>query len=221
MRQCIVAFGAHPDDCEIGAGGTLAAYARRGHRVVIATLRIPCGCPEPCDEREKHRRRIEAQHAADVLGAEMLTFDLSRDALKPNQRVISAMDKLLTELQPAAIFTHWLGDSHPEHVATTRAVLAATRRNRSSLYMYEATLPGGVTPHPFHAHKFIDVTDTIDAKMQSLACHQTQLESFGQPWLEAIRGRAAHRGFQIGCRYAEAFEVVKELSEIPDLRGTR
>ena len=54
--------------------------------------------------------------------------------------------------------------------------------------------------------------------MASLQCYETQVEIYGQGWLDAIRGRAAHRGFQIGRRYAEAFQVVKDLAEIPDVR---
>jgi LmbE family N-acetylglucosaminyl deacetylase len=84
--------------------------------------------------------------------------------------------------------------------------------------MYEATMPGGISEQPFRAQKFIDISETIERKMASLACHETQIERYGQGWLEAIRGRAAHRGFQIRQRYAEAFEVVKEISAIPDLR---
>jgi LmbE family N-acetylglucosaminyl deacetylase len=218
MRQCVLVLGAHPDDCEIGAGGTIAAYTQRGHRVVMVTLRIPCDCGDPCQEEEKSRRRREGERAAAILGAELHHFNLAREAIKPNARLVGAIDKLLADLQPAAVYTHWIGDSHPEHVAATRAVLAATRHNRCSVYQYEATLPGGVTPHAFHAQKFVDVSDTIEQKMDGLACHETQLETYGQGWLEAIRGRAAHRGFQMGRRYAEAFEVVKELAEIPDLR---
>jgi len=87
------------------------------------------------------------------------------------------------------------------------------------VYMYEATLPGGITGHSFRAQKFVDISDTIDAKIQSLATYETQLDRYGQGWLEAVRGRAAHRGFQMGTRYAEAFQVVKEIIPIWDARG--
>jgi LmbE family N-acetylglucosaminyl deacetylase len=100
-------------------------------------------------------------------------------------------------------------------VSLSRAVLAATRRNLCSVYMYEATIPGGITPHAFRAQKFIDISETVDAKMASLEAYETQLLRYGPEWLEAIRGRAAHRGFQIGRRYAEAFQVIKELGTIP------
>ncbi len=219
MRERIIVFGAHPDDSEIGAGGTMAAYAQRGHRVVMVNVRVPGG-HDDTNHDERKRRRQEAEQAARALGAELLSFGLPRDALKPNARLVGAIDQLLSDVQPTAIYTHWLGDSHPEHVALSRAVMAATRKNQCSVYMYEATLPGGISAHPFRSQKYVDISDAIDNKMASLACYETQLDRYGPEWLEAIRGRAAHRGFQIGCRYAEAFEVVKEVTPIPDvLRG--
>jgi LmbE family N-acetylglucosaminyl deacetylase len=214
VRECIVVFGAHPDDSEIGAGGTIAAYVQRGHRVVMVNVRVPGG-PDDVSHHDQPRRCGEAEHAARALGAELISLGLTREALQPSARLVAAFDQLLADVQPTAIYTHWLGDSHPEHVALSRAVLASARRNACSLYMYEATLPGGISTDAFRAQKFIDISDTIDCKMTSLACHETQLERYGQAWLEAIRGRAAQRGFQIGCRYAEAFEVVKELAAIP------
>ncbi|MBI4519141.1 MAG: PIG-L family deacetylase [Deltaproteobacteria bacterium] len=218
MRERILVFGAHPDDAEIGVGGTIAAYAQRGHRVVMVNLRVPGGNDDSF-HHEKQRRQIEGQQAASLLGAELINFGLGRDGIQPDARLVSAFDQVIAEVRPTAIYTHWLGDSHPEHVALTRAVLASTRRNGCSLYMYEATIPGGISAEAFRAQKFVDISDTIESKMGSLSCYETQLEKYGQGWLEAIRGRAAHRGFQIGCRYAEAFEVIKEIAPITDLRG--
>jgi LmbE family N-acetylglucosaminyl deacetylase len=218
MRDRVIVIGAHPDDTEIGAGGTIAAYAQRGHRVVMVNVRVPGG-PDDTSHHDQERRRLEAERAARTLGAELFSFGWPRDAIQPDARLVTAIDKLLADVAPTAVYTQWLGDSHPEHVALSRAVLAATRRNHCSLYMYEATIPGGISAYAFRPQKFVDVSETIDCKMASLACYETQLERYGQGWLEAIRGRAAHRGFQIGRRYAEAFEVVKELAPIPDLRS--
>jgi len=219
MRQCVLVIGAHPDDCEIGVGGTIASYARHGHRVVAVNLRVPSGRINGNGNHEKQRRQNEGEKAAALLGAESLTFNLKREEIQPNVKLVAAIDKLLADLGPSVVFTHWHGDSHPEHVATTQAVLAATRRNRCSVYMYEVTLPGGISPEPFFAQKLFDVSDTIDLKMAALACYETQLELYGESWLEAIKGRAAFRGFQLGCRYAECFQVVKDVTPIPDLRG--
>lgn len=218
-RESVIVFGAHPDDSEIGAGGVLAAYAERGHRVVMVNVRVPGG-PDDTRHHDRERRRAEANEAAGALGVELISLGLPRDAIRPDARLVGAIDQMLADIQPTAVYTHWLGDSHPEHVALSRAVLAATRRNRCSVYMYEATIPGGISAHAFRAQKFVDISETIEHKMSSLACYQTQVERYGPEWLEAIRGRAAHRGFQIGRRYAEAFQVVKEVSEIPDLRSS-
>ena len=217
MRERVIVFGAHPDDAEIGAGGVIASYARRGHRVVMVNVRIPGG-PDDAVHHDRERRRAESERAAHTLGAELLSLGLSRDAIQPNARLVTAIDRLLDDIQPTTVFTHWLGDSHPEHVALSQAVLAATRRNGCSVYMYEATIPGGISADAFRPQKFIDIGDTIDSKMASLECYETQLERYGQGWLEAIRGRAAHRGFQISRHYAEAFEVVKDVAPIPEAR---
>ena len=146
-------------------------------------------------------------------------MNLSREEIRPDARLIGEFDRMLREYQPSVVFTHWHGDSHPEHQATTKAVLAATRRNRCSVYMYEVTLPGGITPEAFLPQRLIDIGDTIDAKMAALNCHESQIEAYGDTWLEAIKGRSAFRGFQLGCRYAEAFQIVKDVTPIPDLRG--
>jgi LmbE family N-acetylglucosaminyl deacetylase len=217
MRERLIVFGAHPDDAEIGAGGAIASYARRGHRVVMVNVRIPGG-PDDAVHHDRERRRAEGERAAHTLGAELVSLGLSRDAIQPNARLVTAIDRLLDDIQPTTVFTHWLGDSHPEHVALSQAVLAATRRNGCSVYMYEATIPGGISADAFRVQKLIDISDTIDSKMASLECYETQLERYGQGWLEAIRGRAAHRGFQIGRHYAEAFEVVKDVAPIPEAR---
>jgi LmbE family N-acetylglucosaminyl deacetylase len=217
MRERIIVFGAHPDDSEIGAGGAIATYVQRGHRVVMVNVRVPGGADDAV-HHDRERRRGEADRAAHTLGAELLSFGLARDAIQPNARLVTAIDQLLDDVRPTAVFTHWVGDSHPEHVGLSRAVLAATRRNHCSVYMYEATIPGGISADAFRPQKFIDISDTIDGKMASLQCYETQLERYGQGWLEAIRGRAAHRGFQMGRRYAEAFEVVKDVAAIAEAR---
>jgi LmbE family N-acetylglucosaminyl deacetylase len=218
MQERIIIFGAHPDDGEIGAGGTIAAYARHGHRVVLVNFRVPGGNGD-LSEDERRRRHAEAERASRTLGAELISFGLKRDAIQPTAELVGTIDDLLGEIKPTAVYTHWLGDSHPEHIGLSRAVLAGTRRNRCSVYMYEATLPGGITGHAFRAQKFVDISDTIDAKIDSLASYETQLDRYGREWLEAVRGRAALRGFQMGTRYAEAFQVVKEIAPIRDVRG--
>jgi hypothetical protein len=112
----------------------------------------------------------------------------------------------------ALAYTHWDQDSHQDHTAVARTVIAAARKNRCSLLMYEQTIPGGVVPGGFKAQSFVDISDFIDRKTQSILIHRTQIAmNGGDWWLEGLRGRAMYRGYQINVRFAEAFEVVKEV----------
>ena len=78
--------------------------------------------------------------------------------------------------------------------------------------MYEQTIPGGVVPGGFKAQSFVDISEQMDRKRESILVHRTQIElNGGDWWLEGVRGRAMYRGYQMNVRYAEAFEVVKEI----------
>jgi LmbE family N-acetylglucosaminyl deacetylase len=130
-----------------------------------------------------------------------------------NRQTIREFDRLFDTVDPHLVYTHWDHDSHQDHVAVSQAVLAAGRRNRCSLLMYEQTIPGGVVSGPgFKAQSFVDISQFIDRKCQSILVHQSQIEQNGGDWwLDGVRGRALYRGYQMNVRYAEAFEVVKEI----------
>ena len=80
--------------------------------------------------------------------------------------------------------------------------------------MYEQALPSGLTPYAFRAQTFVDISDTIEAKKKSVAAHQSQLKIYGEQWIEGIVARAAYTGCRINTRYAEVFEVVREIQQI-------
>jgi N-acetylglucosamine malate deacetylase 1 len=197
----IIVFGAHPDDIEIGMAGTIRRLSAAGNEVYSCVASIP-------DHRE--RRIKEAQDAARILGIrEVIVLPIEPDELGYNRLTIGAIDSLITSLNPHSVFTHWIEDSHQDHVNVARCVIAATRKNSFNVYMYEQTIPGGITPAAFRAQYIIDVSAVISEKMESIRAHSTQLKRNGDWWLEGIRGRAMYRGYQIRAQYAEAFEIIK------------
>jgi LmbE family N-acetylglucosaminyl deacetylase len=200
-RNTFIVFGAHPDDIEIGMAGTICRLASEGHDVYSCIATIP-------DDRE--RRVREAEEAAALLGIkEVILLPLKADQLGYNRATIGAIDSIIKTLKPHSVFTHWLEDSHQDHVNITRCVIAATRKNDFNVYMYEQTIPGGITPAAFRAQYVIDVSAFIDRKMKSIQAHASQLMRNGDWWVEGIRGRAMYRGYQIRAQYAEAFEIIK------------
>src|SRR5688572_16985033 len=116
-KSSIVVFGAHPDDIEIGMGGTVAKLARLGYDVnlVVAT-----------DTKEDRRR--EATMSAKVMGCKAPEFlDLAPEEVTFGRKFVTLIDKIIKKIQPEAVFTQWIGDSHQDHQALTRAVIAAAR----------------------------------------------------------------------------------------------
>ena len=198
----VVTFGAHPDDIEIGMGGTVARHSSVGDRVVMVVATIP-------NNRETRRR--EAERAAEVLGAELMVLDFPPVDLVHSRAVVQKFDAVLEAVTPDVIYTHWNSDSHQDHNAVAMATLGAARANRCAVLMYEQTIPGGVVPFGFRAQSYVDVSSYMPMKMESIAMHKSQVRANGDLWIQGVRGRAMYRGYQVNCEFAEAFEVVKAL----------
>ena len=205
IKRSIVAFGAHPDDIEIGMGATVAKLVGLGYDVnlVVATL------PNFVATDTKEDRRREATMSAKVMGCKAPEFlDLAPDEVIVGRKFVTLIDKLIKKYEPEAVFTQWIGDSHQDHQALTRAVIAASR-NIDNLFMYETTIPGGITENAFRPQLFVDVTQTLDTKRSALDCFDSQKIRCGPIWIDALVGRCSYRGYQMNTKYAEAFEVVK------------
>jgi LmbE family N-acetylglucosaminyl deacetylase len=203
--KTIIAFGAHPDDLEIGMGGTIAKLSAMGYNVqpVIATL------PKFVKSDTKEGRKSESMLSAKVMGCKSPIFlDLSPEQMVFGRKLVTLIDSLITEHKPDSVFTQWHGDSHQDHQILTSSVISACR-NQNNLFMYETTIPGGITQNSFRPQLFVDITETIDIKKNALECFQSQFIRCGEIWIPAVIGRCSFRGYQVDAKYAEAFEVVK------------
>ena len=109
---------------------------------------------------------------------------------------------------------------HLDHRMVTEAVLVAARPiNKCSvkkIYMYETLSETGWNiPYgnkSFNPNVWIDISDTIDSKIEAMACYQSQLQFKPHPRSEdGIRALAAYRGFTVGFNYAESFMLVREI----------
>lgn len=198
----VLVFGAHPDDLEIGMGGTIAKHVAAGDEVIMVVGTVPS---------QAERRKEEARVGAKILGGDLRFLEIESDEFEYNRRLVGQIDALLKEIDPELIYTHWDQDSHQDHNNLSRGVMSATRKNRCSVLMYEQTIPGGIVPGGFKAQSFVDVSAYIDQKIESIRAHESQHELNGDLWLQGVRGRASYRGFQINVAYAEAFEVIKEI----------
>ncbi len=204
-KQVVLALGAHPDDIEIGMGGTVAKLVGMGFdvKLVVATL------PNFVKTDTKEERKKESTMSAKVMGCKTPEFlDLGPEEITFNRKFVTQINEIVRNCEPDAIFTQWIGDTHQDHQALTKAVIAAAR-DSNNVFMYETTIPGGISETAFRPQLYVDVTETLDSKRNALDCFDSQKIRCGHLWVDAIVGRCAYRGYQMNTKYAEAFEVIR------------
>ena len=199
--RTVLAIGAHPDDLELAIGGMLARLAREQARVVMAVVSIPA---------DQKTRRAEAERAAQILGCELRFMDESRriDDIK-NYQLVGMMDALVRELQPAAVLTHSATEFHRDHVTVHNACLSTQRLQPFDFFHFNPTMCRPV-PVQFHPRVYIDVTKTIDLKMQAIDAHVSQFGARGLD-SEMYRELARLSGRMVGVKYAEGLDVGRML----------
>ncbi len=224
-RALVVA--AHPDDAEFGAGGTVACWTARGAEVryVVATdgsrgSKDPGASPHRlADLRETEQRR-----AAETLGVAEVHFLRHGDGtLEPTLALRAECSLLIRRFRPDVILTHdpWKPYMvHPDHRAIGFATLDGLVAARDHLFQPEQLIAGH-PPHETtlvylwatdHADQFVDVAETLERKIEALACHASQVARISD-WQKRVRERAAEaaaeaatRGSGPKLRYAEAFK---------------
>lgn len=206
----ILAIGAHLDDVEVGCGATLAKAVDRGHEVRVLVL-SPSDYVDyrGAEKRDRATAVAEGQVGAAVLGVAHLTvLDFPAKDISHHSNVVEAIEPHLDAFGPELILTHFAFDTHQAHVGTALSTISAARRH-AGILMYEPTPPSGRSYVAFRPQVYVDVGHWLDRKLDALRAHRSQYEKYGDAWIEAIEGRARYRGFENGCRAAEAFEVVR------------
>lgn len=206
----IVAIGAHLDDIELACGGTLARAVQAGHQVKMICL--TGSAYTNYDGRVLRTQEVaveEGRVAASLLGVgDFEILDFPTKDVPYDSRTVEAIDRRISEFQPDTIFTHWPFDTHQAHRASSLSTISAARRF-NTIFLYEPIPPSGRSYVAFRPQLYVDITPFQEVKEASLRAHRSQYEKYGEEWIEAVRGRALLRGFEMGTKYAEAFEVVR------------
>jgi LmbE family N-acetylglucosaminyl deacetylase len=201
--RTVLAIGAHPDDLELAIGGTLARLARESARVVMAVVSIPA---------DFATREAEARQAAAILGCELRILvenGCARADEMKNHQLVGMLDALVRELQPAAVLTHGATEFHRDHVAVHNACLSTQRLRPFDLFHFSPTMTRAV-PVSFHPRAYIDVSATIETKMQAIEAHASQFGGRGLE-TEMYRDLARLNGRMVGVKYAEGLDIGRML----------
>ena len=190
----VLAFGAHPDDLEVGAGGLLSRLASRGVQVTAAVCSLPTLDGE---------RTAEALRGAAIMGAKLMILNpekKSRVEDIPMHQLVAQMDMLVNDIRPNLVITHSAHDMHWDHSLVNRATVSALRRMPCNLLAY-------VSSYEMNAQNstravgqcFADITDTIERKVEAI--RRTRRSCRRWIWIDArfgpgdgaIGGRAVRR----------------------------
>jgi N-acetylglucosamine malate deacetylase 1 len=229
----ILALGAHPDDIEFTCAGTLLKYRAAGHRIFVALTTSGNIGSNVIDGREKIAQVREAEQldAAKVYGAEVRFLRFNDEGLVDSEPVRRAILNAMRWADPDVILTNFPGDMSTDHNVTGtlvgRMMLSLPGKNVPadeppitkvpSLFYWDT----GAGLH-FEPEAYVDVTDTMEKKLESLARHKSQfawMDTFQSVTLtEHCRLLGAFRGLAIGRPYAEGFRAYRIHGYMPDFK---
>jgi len=226
-KLTVLCASAHPDDIELQCAGTLIRYVKEGHKVFMA---IACtgnvGSKIHTGPEIAAIRAVEAQKGAEAIGAELIHWDYNdADIWLDHSRWIRYVD-LIRQTNPDVIITHDRDDYVHDHSnvgeLVYRAAIWASVANIPecklppidhipTVFYFETLGTTRVAP-PDH---YVDISEEFEQKLVAFGKHESQhgdfLEKqFGvKDWNEYVTTVNKIRGFQCGCKYAEAFRVVQ------------
>jgi two-component system, NtrC family, response regulator HydG len=207
-RETVLAIGAHPDDVEIGAAGTLLAHRAAGDTVAILTL------SRGARGGDQDQRAREAAEAADVIGARLFLDDLEDTRIAEGSPTIAVIDRVVAELQPSVVYTHSVHDVHQDHRNTHRAAVVACRRV-GRVYCFQSP-SATVDYRPTH---FVVIDEHIGRKLKAIDTFTSQvgLRDYLEPDLIASTARYWSRF--AGGSHAEPFEAIRDRASQPVRAG--
>ena len=229
LKLDILAFGAHPDDVELGCAGTLLGAIAEGKKVGVIDLTKG----ELGTRGSISQRLSEAQLASEVIGLTIReNLEMADGFFINNKEHQLIIIETIRRFQPSIIFCNAPEDRHPDH---GRAASLVAEAAFFSGHKKIQTIHNGVAQEAwrptqvFHyiqsrnltPNFVVDISKHIEKKMEAILAHSSQFydpksnepDTFisSAAFLEFVKGRAKELGQQIGVQYAEGFITQKIL----------
>ncbi len=233
----ILAIGAHPDDVEISCGGTLAKYAKMGHKVFTATATNGnIGSATLPMEEIAAIRKEEAKRAAAHIGAEYICLDYDDEMFFEDKKARLAFIDLVRYCKADIILTHSPEDYNPDHELTSKivndiAVMIPIDKIKTKNPAYDK-IPLIAYFEPvkglgFIPTEYVDITDTMEIKMAMCREHKSQSIWMQENYKDTMEGKdffdesyitAKYRGMQCGVEFAEGFRMANDAFRVVPYR---
>jgi len=212
----VIVFGAHPDDCDINAGGIAALYSQMGHQVKFVSLTNGNKGHHLMKPDELAARRTkELQASGKILGIEYINLENNDGELMPTLENRFAVIRLICDWKADIVITHRPNDYHPDHRYTSIIVQDAAymisvpqmvpggeplRKSPVFLYMPDRFQK----PTPFSPDIVVDITSVAEKKADAICAHESQVYEWlpwNGEWADRLPSDPAERRKFVGDRY--------------------
>ncbi|WP_078809291.1 bacillithiol biosynthesis deacetylase BshB1 [Selenihalanaerobacter shriftii] len=234
MTVDLLAFGAHPDDVEIGAGGTLIKHQKSGHKVAIIDLTAG----EMGSNGTAEIRAEEAIRAGEIIGVEFRKcLELPDSKIKVEDRAIKLVVEEIRKHRPKVVLAPYWHDRHPDHENSSR--LIAESCFKAGLKKFKAKgepyRPEAVVYY-FLARVdepdfVVDISNEYERKMDALFAHESQVKKSKEynfktalndsDFIGRLDAKFRYFGYLINTQVGEGFKYKKtiEISDMTMLKG--
>jgi len=222
-KRKILIVAAHPDDEVLGCGATISGLIDNGASVYTVILGEGITSRDEKRDRKKRKKDIELlkrriHKANKIIGVEDLflyDFPDNRFDTVALLDIVKVIEKVKEKVKPDIVYTHHRRDLNIDHKITYNATLTACRpiKKESVKEIYSFEVPSSTEwnyPNLFSPNIFVDVTNSIDKKIEALKAYKTEIRKFPHPRsAESIKNIAKRWGCSSGLRFAEAFEAIR------------
>ena len=218
MKLDILVLGAHPDDVELGCGGTILKHVKQGYKVGILDLTRG----ELGTRGTEETRSDETENSTKILGVSLRDNMGFKDGFFQNDESHKMeLIKKIRQYKPDIVITNAPSDRHPDHGRSSDLTIDSCFL--SGLEKIETGQDVWRPKHIYHYIQFntilpdfvVDITDEMEQKIESILCYKTQFYNpeseetetiiSSRDFLESVKYRAKDLGRQSDCKYAEGF----------------
>ena len=222
----VLVIAAHPDDEVLGVGGTIARLSTEG--VECHLLIVTDGSSSQYRDSEQlyeiiEAKKLETKSCADLLGFKSIHYgelpDMKLDKT-PHIVINQVIEKVIDEVQPDTVFTHFWGDVNRDHQEVYKSTLVAVRPVMGQvvreLYCYRVPSSTEWTPNKadtmFMANYFVDIEKFAEQKYKAFACYSTELREYPHPRsVQYLREADKAVGLRVGLLAVEEFVMLRKL----------
>ena len=223
MENKVLFVAPHPDDETLGCGGTILKHKSQGNKIywlIITNISVENGWPvEKVAERQKEIDTVAEKYGFDkVFKLDLPTTKLD---ILPAGEIIGKVSDIINKTEPDIVYINNRSDIHTDHHVVFQSVMSCSKSFRypsvKKILMYETLseteFAPALTESSFIPNTFSDISAFFDMKTEIMKTYKSEIMPENLPRsFSAIEALAKYRGSRIGCKYAEAFQLILEIN---------